>query len=68
MKRWENTANKRVQLLCRDIHKQADHLEKLQPLVQKLQAELRMAGDETRSSQPLQKNREDNPYDKIMMV
>jgi hypothetical protein len=68
MKRWESPANKRVQLLCRDIHKQADHLEKLQPLVLELQAELRMAGDETRATQPRQKSREDNPYDKIMMV
>jgi hypothetical protein len=57
-----------VQLLCRDIHKQADHLEKLQPLVKELQAELRMAGDETRSTRPQQKSREDNPYDKIMMA
>jgi hypothetical protein len=57
-----------VQLLCRDIHKQADHLEKLQPLVMELQAELRMAGDETRATRSQQKSREDNPYDKIMMV
>ena len=68
MKRWENPANRRVQLLCRDIHKQADHLEKLQPLVMELQAELQMAGDETRSTRSQQKSREDNPYDKIMMV
>jgi hypothetical protein len=68
MKKWENPTNKRVQLLCRDIHKQADHLEKLQPLVLELQAELRMAGDETRAAGPLQKRRDDNPYDKIMMA
>jgi hypothetical protein len=68
MKRWENPASKRVQVLCRDIHKQADHLEKLQPLVQELQAELRMAGDETRASASPHKRRDENPYDKIMMA
>ncbi len=67
MKRGENPASKRVQVLCRDIHKQADHLEKLEPLVQELQAELRMAGDETRTNRT-QKRSEENPYDKIMMA
>lgn len=68
MKRWEHHTNKRVQLLCRDIHRQADHLEKLQPLVFELQAELRMAGDETRVHLSPQASREDNPYDKIMVA
>jgi hypothetical protein len=40
----------------------------LQPLVIELQAELRMAGDETRVHLSPQASREDNPYDKIMVA
>jgi hypothetical protein len=43
-------------------------VEKLQPLVIELQAELRMAGDETRVHLSPQASREDNSYDKIMVA
>jgi hypothetical protein len=68
MKSWEHHTNKRVQVLCRDIHRQADHLDRLQPLVLELQAELRMAGNETRVQLSAQRSRDDNPYDKIMVA
>ena len=59
--------NRRVQQLCQNIHKRANDLEKLQPLVFELNEVLQRVSYETRSAE-VTGPRGDNPFDKIMVA
>ncbi len=59
--------NKEVLRLCRDISKRADDLEKLQPLVFRLNRMLSQAKYETRAVKVGVRPHGDNPFDKIII-
>lgn len=66
MKKGDLRSNKQVLRLCRNIHKQANDLGKLQPLVFQLHEVLQKVSYETRAEKVSVRQRENNPFDKIM--
>jgi hypothetical protein len=67
MKKGALCSSKQVLRLCRDIHKQANDLGKLQPLVFRLHEVLQKVRYETRAEEVTPQQR-DNPFDKIMVA
>ncbi len=67
MKKKNSRTNREVLRLCRDISKRADDLEKLQPLVYRLNRMLSQANNKIRIVKVNARPREENPFDKILV-
>ncbi len=65
MKKAHRHTDKKVLRLCRDIHKRADDMEKLQPLVVRLQ-EVLNESYETKVIEIATQTREPDPFDKLI--
>lgn len=68
MKKDALRSSRQVLQLCRNIHKQANDLGKLQPLVFKLHEVLQRVRYETRAEEVAARQRDSNPFDKIMVA
>lgn len=66
MRKKNSHTNSEVLRLCRDINKRADDLEKLQPLVFRLNRVLSEANSKPRIVEVSARPREENPFDKIL--
>ncbi len=65
MKKGDRRTDKKVLRLCRDIHKRADNIEKLQPLVVRLQ-EVLNERYETQVIEITTQSDESDPFDNII--
>ncbi len=66
MKKGDRRTNKKILQFCRNINKRANDLEKLEPLVVRLQEVLREVRYETQVIQMTVQSDADDPFDKIM--